>query len=133
MKKSIHVVAALIERDGKVLLDLRKRGTHQEGRWEFPGGKVEPGESDADALRRELREELGIEAQIDGPEIARVEHAYEAFDLTLVLYAVRFSGEPRAIEVADVRWFEPSALRALEMPPADVPLIDAVLLRPRTP
>lgn len=122
------MVAALMERDGKVLLDLRRRGTHLEGRWEFPGGKREDGETDEEALRRELIEELGIEAAI-GPQIARVEHAYEDFDLVLVLYAVRFSGEPEARDVEAVQWFEPEALRTLPMPPADLPLVDAVLRR----
>jgi 8-oxo-dGTP diphosphatase len=129
VRKSIYVVAALIERDAKVLLDLRRRGSHLEGRWEFPGGKREIGETDEQALVRELREELGIETEVEGPPIAVVEHAYPELDVTLALYAVRFSGEPIAKDVEAIGWFSFDQLRGLEMPPADVPLVDAVVAR----
>lgn len=128
MRRSIHVVAALIERDGKILLDRRSPGTHLAGRWEFPGGKREPGESDPQALARELEEELGVEARI-GAEVARVRHGYDDFDLTLVLYRAEVSGEPSAEGVAEIAWFEPAALWALDMPPADRPLVEAVIGR----
>jgi len=130
MRRNIHVVAALIERDGRVLLDRRRKGSHLEDRWALPGGKLEAGESDEAALVRELEEELGVKARISGPEIARVHHAYEHFDIELVLYPVEIEdGEPRALEVAEIAWFELSRLRELPMPPADVPLIAAILGR----
>jgi 8-oxo-dGTP diphosphatase len=127
-RRSIYVVAAYIERGGRVLLDRRSPGSHLAGRWEFPGGKREKGESDAEALRREMIEELGSDARI-GDEIARVEHAYEDFDLTLVLYETSLVSEPRAAGVAEIAWFPWSELESLEMPPADRPLVHAVEAR----
>lgn len=125
----IHVVAGLLTRDQLVLLDRRRAGTHLEGLWEFPGGKREAGESDADALIRELREELDIHVTAVGTEVARVHHVYPDVDLTLVLYPVQWEGEPVAREVAEVRWFPLEALPNLPMPPADGPLLAAVLAR----
>jgi 8-oxo-dGTP diphosphatase len=128
MRKRVQVVAGLLEREGSVLVDRRRRGTHLEGLWEFPGGKIEPGETPEQALVRELREELGVEAAV-GEHVATIEHPYPEFDLSLALYAVRFSGEPQALEVAEVRWVPLAELAALPMPPADVPLVAAVLDR----
>ena len=125
MRPSVYVVAGYIERNDRVLLDRRPTGSHLAGTWEFPGGKVEAGETDQEALRRELEEELGVDSEI-GNEIARVKHAYENFDLTLVLYEVNIHGEPRAIGVAEVGWFERWRLWQIEMPPADKPLLEAI-------
>lgn len=125
MRRSIYVVAAYIERNDRILLDRRMAGTHMAGLWEFPGGKKEPGETDEQALVRELREELGVEARV-GHEISRVLHAYEDFDLTLVLYETHIVGEPRAVAVAEVGWFHRRELRTLDMPPADRPLVDEI-------
>lgn len=128
MRKRVQVVAGLLEREGSILVDRRRRGTHLEGLWEFPGGKIEPGETPEQALVRELREELGVESTVLGI-VATIEHAYPDFDLSLALYAVEFRGEPVALEVAEVRWVPAAELAALPMPPADVPLVDAVLKR----
>ncbi len=128
MRKRVQVVAGLLEREGSILVDRRRRGTHLEGLWEFPGGKIEPGETPEQALVRELREELGVESTVVGI-VATIEHAYPDFDLSLALYAVEFRGEPAALEVAEVRWVPARELAALPMPPADVPLVDAVLKR----
>jgi len=132
--KRIYVVAGLLERGSQVLLDRRKAGTHLEGLWEFPGGKREVGETDHQALIRELAEELGVVVTEVGSKVAEVHHRYAGrddadpeLDLTLVLYAVRWTGEPAAIEVAEVRWFERAELRTVPMPPADVPLVEAIL------
>jgi mutator protein MutT len=124
--RTLHVVAALIRRRGKVLLDRRPPGGRHAGLWEFPGGKREPGETDEQALARELFEELGVESVV-GAEVARTEHEGDGVRLTLVLYRAEISGEPSAKEVDAVEWFEPAALAALPMPPADKPLIRAVL------
>lgn len=126
-RRQLYVVAALIEREGQVLLDRRKKGTHLAELWEFPGGKREPGESDEGALLRELEEELGVGSRLVGPEIARVQHAYEDFDLTLVLYPVELDGVPSAVDVAEIAWHEVAALASLPMPPADRPLLEKVL------
>lgn len=125
--RAIHVVAGLLEREGTVLLDRRRRGTHLEGLWEFPGGKREPGEDDHQALVRELAEELGVEVTEVLEKVAEVRHPYAEVEVTLVLYRVHWRGEPVARDVAEVRWFPKSELRDLGMPPADGPLVDAVL------
>jgi len=100
----VDVVAAVIERDGRVLICQRKGGRHAL-KWEFPGGKVEPGEHLADALRRELREELGIDAEI-GPEIGRHETRYGSGPL-LRLYFYRvtdFTGDPVNLQFEQIAW-----------------------------
>ena len=128
-RRRLHVVAALIRKGSRILLDRRHQG-QLAGMWEFPGGKREVGESDAQALRREIREELGVDATI-GPEIARTEHVYERVAITLVLYEAHLHGEPRAVDVDAIDWFDLNALDELPMPPADRPLIEAVRRRLR--
>jgi 8-oxo-dGTP diphosphatase len=123
--RSIHVVAALIWRQGRVLLDRRPPGGRHAGLWEFPGGKRERGETDQQALARELWEELGVESRI-GPEVARTEHTSDGASITLVLYRAEITGEPTAREVEAIEWYELDALETLPMPPADRPLIRAV-------
>lgn len=126
--REIYVVAALIERDGTILLDRRAADSSMGGLWEFPGGKREPGESDATALRRELMEELGVEATV-GERIADVEREDEALRLTLVLYEVQITGEPAAIDVEAIAWFDPENIDPATMPPADQPLLQVVRRR----
>jgi 8-oxo-dGTP diphosphatase len=89
--------------------------------WELPGGKVEPGEAPADALRRELFEELGVQVRV-GRVLDVVFHRYAAFDLVMIVYACRIAGEPRAVAVDDVRWVEPARLAEYKCPPADAAL-----------
>lgn len=90
------VVAAVIERAGRILICQRRRGQAHELKWEFPGGKVEPGESPEEALRRELREELSTEATLDG-EITRYEYAYPGRAAILLIFfrVKQFAGEPQ--------------------------------------
>ncbi len=99
------VAAALIERNGKTLICRRRPDQTHGGKWEFPGGKVENGESPAEAVRRELREELDIEAEV-GPMIARYEYAYPGKKpILLVFFAVsKFAGEPDGARFAETRW-----------------------------
>jgi 8-oxo-dGTP diphosphatase len=124
------VAAGILVEQGRVLLSRRKKGTHLAGRWEFPGGKAEPGEDPRAALRRELAEELGIDARIG--DVAEVTfHRYDDADkavLLLFYHAERESGspEPRPIDVAEVRWAEASALDPAEFPPADVAILAKV-------
>ena len=129
MRRRIYVVCACIVEHDQVLLDRRAKGTHLADHWEFPGGKREDGESDAEALKREIREELGVACQLKQPEepLARVVHSYDDFDVELVLYDIDITGQPTAVEVAEIRWFPVQELRTLQMPPADVPLVDAVM------
>lgn len=110
---TIRVVAAVAVREGKVLVCRRPAGTHRAGRWEFPGGKVEAGESDGQALRRELMEELGVEAEIS-KLLDRHTHDYPDRRVAISFYAVRLAaGKLRAIGVDEARWIEPDETASL--------------------
>jgi 8-oxo-dGTP diphosphatase len=115
------VVAALIEADGKVLVCQRRRTDSFGLMWEFPGGKVEPGESPAEALARELHEELGVVARI-GPEIFRTRHQYselgEAIDL-IFFSATVIPADIRNQAFEKMEWHQPQTLRELNFLPAD--------------
>ena len=116
------VVAALVRDGGRVLMSRRRADQAMPNLWEFPGGKVEPGEHPEAALVREVREELGCELAIDRVEEV-VFHAYPEFDLYMLVYAGRITrGEARAIEVAEVAWVPAAELPALDLLPADYPL-----------
>lgn len=117
--------AAMVDRDGRVLVQQRPPGTAMAGLWEFPGGKVEPGETPEAALVRELHEELGI--TVDHSCLAPATFASEPLGdrhLLLLLYALRkWNGIPEARHATALRWVRPIELHALAMPPADRPLI----------
>jgi mutator protein MutT len=121
----IDVVAGVVRRDdGRLLISQRLAEDTLGGYWEFPGGKVEPGEELKAALYRELVEELGIETEI-GEEIYRIVHAYPDRDVRLYFFAARIlSGEPRALDVADFRWVTLAELMDYQFPEADLPLIN---------
>ena len=125
----IHVVAAVLEDEaGRILLAQRPEGAHQGGLWEFPGGKVEPGESAGEALRRELREETAIEVRSHRPLI-RVRHAYA--DRTVVLDVHRVTswmGEATGLEGQPLAWVPPADLDRFPMPAADRPIVTAIRL-----
>jgi 8-oxo-dGTP diphosphatase len=116
---------ALIDRDGRVLLAQRPEGKSMAGLWEFPGGKVEPGETPEAALIRELQEELGINtwASCLAP-LTFASHAYPEFHLLMPLFACRkWEGIPQAREGQRLVWARAGELRDYPMPPADIPLI----------
>ena len=119
------VAVALVDVDGRVLVSERPAGKQLAGLWEFPGGKIEPGERPEETLIRELAEELGI--QVEEPCLAPLtfaSHAYPDFHLLMPLYVCRrWSGTPRSMEGQALKWVRPKALRDLAMPPADAPLI----------
>jgi 8-oxo-dGTP diphosphatase len=119
------VAAALIDSHDRVLIAQRPPGKQLAGLWEFPGGKLDPGERPEEALVRELAEELGILVETkDLAPLTFASHAYEAFHLLMPLYVCRsWRGEPQSREGQALAWARPSALDAATMPPADAPLI----------
>lgn len=126
MNREIRVVAAAIVRDGRVLAALRGPDMRLAGHWELPGGKVEAGEGDRDALRREIAEELGVEVRV-GDGLGESVFAYDAVTVRLVAYTCSVeAGEPVPTEHAEVRWVGADELDALLWAPADVPLLAAV-------
>jgi 8-oxo-dGTP diphosphatase len=123
---ALHVVAAVLERDGRVLVARRPAGKADAGLWEFPGGKCEPGEGAIDALRRELREELGITVTAAEPLI-RVPVQRASGRLWLDTWRVSaWQGEPRALEHDRLAWEDPAVLPNWPMPPADRPVVVAL-------
>ncbi len=125
-KKIVLVAAvALVDSDGRVLLARRPEGKALAGLWEFPGGKVHPGETPEDALIRELKEELAIDvsAACLGP-FTFASHAYEKFHLLMPLYLCRrWNGTPTPVEGQTLAWVRPTKLASYPMPPADKPLV----------
>ena len=125
MKIVLVAAVALIDADGRVLLAQRPEGKSMAGLWEFPGGKIEAGESPEETLIRELAEELGIE--VKAPCLAPLtfaSHRYEDFHLLMPLYVCRrWTGTVRGREGQALKWVRPTKLRDYPMPPADEPLV----------
>ncbi|MER9351197.1 (deoxy)nucleoside triphosphate pyrophosphohydrolase [Mesorhizobium sp. M0239] len=125
-KRLLLVAAcALVDADGRVLLAQRPQGKQLAGLWEFPGGKVEPGETPEQCIIRELHEEIGIETDI--PCLAPLtfaSHSYDDFHLLMPLFVCRrFRGIAQPREVQTLKWVRPKQMRDYPMPPADAPLI----------
>lgn len=128
MKKQINVVGAVIVRDGKILAAQRGEGTTLAGMWEFPGGKIESGETPKEALQRELVEELLCEAEI-GDHVETVAHEYDFGIVNLACYyATLIKGEPQLTEHAEIRWIAPADLSSVEWAPADIPAVKQIML-----
>ena len=116
---------ALVDADGRVLIAQRPEGKQLAGLWEFPGGKVEPGETPEECLIRELREEIGVETQAAClAPLTFASHSYNDFHLLMPLYVCRrFTGIAAPREGQALKWVKPGRLRDHPMPPADAPLI----------
>jgi 8-oxo-dGTP diphosphatase len=128
---TLLVAAAVVIEGERILLAQRKAGTHLAGAWEFPGGKVLPGEDPRDALVRELREELGIET-VAGEVMEVTFHRYPERSVLLIFYEARrapLSPEPRALDVAAYRWARVDELDETSFPPADVAILRKVRAR----
>lgn len=124
-KLLLVVACALVDADGRVLIAQRPEGKQLAGLWEFPGGKIEPGETPEETLVRELKEELGIETKIAClAPLTFASHSYDDFHLLMPLYVCRrFWGIPQPLEAQALKWVKPAKLRDYSMPPADAPLI----------
>jgi 8-oxo-dGTP diphosphatase len=119
MRRKIRVVGAMIEKDGRYLITQRSPTASLPLLWEFPGGRVETGETDQEALARELREEMGIEVAV-GDRSIHVEHAYESYDVDFCVYRCRLLAGPiQNLRVYAHRWVRPDELDQYEFPPAD--------------
>lgn len=125
MKIILVAAVALIDADGRVLLAQRPEGKSMAGLWEFPGGKVEPGETPEACLIRELQEELGIDTwESCLAPLTFASHTYEDFHLLMPLFACRkWNGIVQGREGQKLAWAAPARLRDYPMPPADIPLI----------
>jgi mutator protein MutT len=129
---AIHVAAAvLIDRRGRILIAQRPAGKHLAGSWEFPGGKIEPGETRTAALARELKEELGVTIEHPRP-LLRLRHAYPYGEVLLDVWVVRhYRGEPRGLDGQALRWCRQAELGSAELLPADRPIVAALRLPER--
>ena len=125
MKVILVSAVALIDRDGRVLITQRPEGKSMEGLWEFPGGKIESGETPEDALVRELYEELGIETWSSClAPLTFASHGYSDFHLLMPLFACRkWDRTPKPKEGQNLKWVHVKSLKDFPMPPADIPLI----------
>ena len=129
MKLTLVVACALIDADNRVLLAQRPQGKQLAGLWEFPGGKLEPGERPEPALIRELHEELGIDVkEACLAPLTFASHAYDSFHLLMPLYICRrWDGTVSSKEGQALAWVRPNRLRDYPMPPADIPLIPPLM------
>lgn len=120
----MNVVAALIERDGHLLIGQRRSGGPFGLKWEFPGGKVRPDETPEHALARELREELGVGATV-GPELYRTRHRYAELpsELLLIFFSARLDAEPQCLAFEQLCWAERGRLESFDFLPADRELV----------
>lgn len=122
----VVVAAAVIIREGRVLLTRRTEGQHLAGLWEFPGGKLERGESPEEALVRECREECGIEIAVAGI-LEVTHHGYPAKEVLLLFYRCEWrSGQVQHLQVADHAWVAPADLGAYPLPPADEGVVSRI-------
>jgi 8-oxo-dGTP diphosphatase len=120
---TIVVLAGVIERDDAFLLTRRLTGTHLAGTWEFPGGKCEPDETHEACLRRELAEELGVDAHV-GEEIFAITHAYAERTVELHFRKCSIAGDPRPLLGQEMKWVSRAEFHTLEFPEADRELIE---------
>jgi 8-oxo-dGTP diphosphatase len=123
---TITVVAAVVEENGAFLVSRRQAGVHLAGLWEFPGGKIDSGETHEQALRREMREELDADVEV-GELVFDIEHAYPERTVALFFYRCRLRGSPRPLLGQDVRWVPRAELAGLGFPPADEELIERLI------
>jgi 8-oxo-dGTP diphosphatase len=119
-------VAVIWDRSGQILIDRRKVGGTMGGLWEFPGGKIEAGETVAECIAREIREELAIEITV-GEQLISIDHTYPTFHLTLIVHHCQhISGIPQPIESEEIRWVNVGDLDSYQFPAANIAIIAAI-------
>ena len=123
---TVEVVAAIIQRGERFLVTRRPAGAHLAGMWEFPGGKIDPGEEHAAALEREIREELGADVVV-GELAYETTHRYPDRTVALFFYRCSLSGDPRPVLGQEMKWVARGDLASLEFPPADRELIQRLV------
>ena len=117
-------VAVITNREGKILIDRRKASGEMGGLWEFPGGKIEPGETVRECIQREIKEELNIEIAV-GDRLTTITHTYQTFKVTLyVHYCRHLSGKPQPIECEEILWVDPSQMNQYQFPQANAQIIN---------
>lgn len=127
MKKEINVVGAVVTSDGKILSAQRSESMSLPGMWEFPGGKIEPGETPRAALVREMQEELLCTVDI-GDQVASTRYEYDFGFVTLTtFYATLVEGEPKLTEHSEIRWIDAVDLDSVEWAPADIPAVETIM------
>jgi 8-oxo-dGTP diphosphatase len=123
----LPVVAGVIKREKKVLLGLRPEGGSLAGLWEFPGGKIEPGEQPDRALARELKEELSIDAEV-GPLRFSATHNYGEVGVIILFYEINYwKGQPQALHHADLKWVDAEEIFKMAMPEANRNVLDRIV------
>ncbi|WP_291277714.1 (deoxy)nucleoside triphosphate pyrophosphohydrolase [Galactobacter sp.] len=127
MPKQINVVGAVLVRDGKILAAQRSQAMSLPGLWEFPGGKIEPGETPEQALAREMKEELLCDVTV-GEHVETTAYEYDFGVVTLTtFYTQLVNGDPQLTEHSAIKWLAPAELRDVEWAPADVPAVDKLV------
>lgn len=127
MKKRINVVGAVLLKDDLILAAQRSEHMSLPLLWEFPGGKIESNETPQEALKRELQEELKIDAEI-GEKVETTEHEYDFGVVVLTtFYCALAEGQPTLTEHAEIRWVKPSEMNSLEWAPADIPAVEKIM------
>jgi 8-oxo-dGTP diphosphatase len=117
-------VAVINNHQGQVLIDRRKASGEMGGLWEFPGGKIEPGETIEECIQREVKEELAIDIAV-GDRLTTITHTYESFVVTLYVHDCQhLNGQPQAIECTEVRWVEPAQMHQYQFPQANTQIIN---------
>jgi 8-oxo-dGTP diphosphatase len=121
------VTAAIIERNGKILIAKRKKDDPLINKWEFPGGKLEPNETPEECLKRELQEELGVVTEI-GEFICSSKYEYSHIAIELLVYRAQYvSGEFKAYDHAEIKWVPPGELDTYDFPEADAPIVEKLM------
>ena len=122
-------VAVISSKEGKILIDRRKEGGEMGGLWEFPGGKIEPGETVEECIKREIKEELDLEILV-GDRLTTITHAYKTFKVTLYVHDCQYlSGSPQALECEEILWVEPSQIHQYQFPQANTQIVNLLQQR----